>query len=155
MRGELSTLPTITAPAVLLIGGAEALAQTCTAALASIGVLLVRCTIAQAATWAAERRPLVIVLPPEVYEFDPDEFDALARDVGASLLRVEDSVPVPVLEMLLGAAVDVALARREQQGMPVLGLDDPFTAPPSRRKTAAVRRRSWMDLEASPPSSQP
>lgn len=151
MAGDPRTLPALTAPTVLLIGCSDAIARSCAAALANLGTLLKRCEIAQAANHVAECRPLVMVMPPEVYEFDPRELDALARDVGASLLRVEDDVPEPMLEMLLGAAVDAAVERRTKLGLAMIGLDDP---PPSRRKTAA-RRRSWMDLEVAPPSSQP
>ncbi|MFT3775123.1 MAG: hypothetical protein QM820_57990 [Minicystis sp.] len=140
----------MTAPTVLTIGCSTELQQRCADALAAIGAVLKHGELPQAPTLVAERRPLAIVLPQALYDFDPLEFDALARDVSASLLRVDDDMPTAMLELLLGAAIDAAIARRQKQGAVIVGLDDP-RAPPSVRKTAA-RRRSWMDLEA-PPSS--
>jgi len=42
-----------------------------------------------AATVVALHRPFAIVMSEDVYAFDAVEFDALARDVGATLVRVE------------------------------------------------------------------
>jgi hypothetical protein len=124
------------------------------AATKGIGALVKHCDLAQASTLVGERRPLAIVIPHELYEFDPAEFDALARDVRAALLRVDDDITVEELEALLGAAVEAALARRRKQGAIIVPPDDPRAAPASGRKTSPLRRQSWVDLEA-PPSSQP
>ncbi|APR85067.1 Hypothetical protein A7982_10416 [Minicystis rosea] len=99
----------------------------------------------------AELRPLAIVVTQEVYDFDPLEFDALARDVSSSLLRVEEDISEAMLELLLGAAIDASLARRREQGGLFLGMNEN----PSGRTTVPVRRHSWMDLEAPPSSAGP
>jgi hypothetical protein len=122
------------------------LEQRCGRALSTLGALFHRGTIENAATVVAERRPLVIVIPQDVYEFDPHEFDALARDVSASLLRVDDGVSEAMLEMLLGPALEAGMQRRQRQGAIFVEVDEP------RRSIA--RRRSWADLEAPPPSSR-
>lgn len=152
-RANQTTLTAVTAPTVLTIGCAPELQVLCARVLSSQKVLLKHCELAQAPTLAAAKRPLCIVIPEDLYEFDPQEFDALARDVGASLLRVEDGIPEEMLEMLLGAAVDAAMGRRRKQGARMVDVDDPLVDPESWRRTMA-RRRSSSDQEAAPPSSQ-
>ena len=44
--------------------------------------------LASAATVVATHRPFAIVMSEDVYAFDSAEFDALARDVNATLLKV-------------------------------------------------------------------
>ena len=136
----------MTAPTVLTIGCSPDLRARCTAALAVLGTRLMHGELAQAPNLVAQLRPLAIVLTQEVYDFDPREFDALARDVSASLLRVEEDISEAMLEMLLGAAIDAALARRKKQGALFLVADD------STARTT-VRRR--LDLEAPPSSAGP
>lgn len=140
----------MTAPTVLTIGCSPALQNRVAHALLVTGAILKHADLAQAPNLVAERRPLAIVIPEEVYEFDPEEFDALARDVSASLLRVEADITEEMLELLLGAAIDASLARRAKQGAVIVSVDDPRAIPPSWRRTAA-RRRSCLD--EAPPSS--
>jgi hypothetical protein len=109
---DSATLTAVAAPAVLAIGCAPDLVARCAQALGGIGVALRTCDFLNAATAVAERRPLALVLPDDLYAFDPEEFDALARDVRASLVRVEDEIVVAKLELLLTAAIDAAAARR-------------------------------------------
>lgn len=106
--------------------------------------------MAGAVTYIAERQPLVIVMPEDLYAFDAEEFDALARDVRASLLRVDEDIAEATLELLLGAALDAAIVRRRKQGAIIVSAE---LAPPSGRATTR-RAASWGDLDAAPPSSQ-
>ena len=152
-RGNQTTLTAVTAPTVLTIGCAPDLRALCAHCLGSIKAILKHSELAQAPTVAAQRRPLAIVIPEDLYEFDPHEFDALARDVGASLLRVEEDIQPEIFEMLLSAAVDAAMSRRRKQGALMVELDDPRVGPQSWRKTMPVRLSTATDLEA-PPSSQ-
>jgi hypothetical protein len=80
----------------------------------TLGVTLRECGFMTAPTVAAERRPLAILLPMDIYAFDPSAFDALARDVQASLVRVDEDIPAGQLELLLTAAVEDAAARRHE-----------------------------------------
>src|SRR4051794_30811508 len=105
------------APTVLTIGCSPQLRERCAAAITAIGAILLHGELAQAPTLVAERRPLAIVLPQALYDFDPEEFDALARDVSASLLRVEGDISEAMLELLLGAAIDASLERRARQSV--------------------------------------
>jgi hypothetical protein len=70
--------------------------------------------LVELATAAAARRPLAILFSADVYAFDPHEFDALARSVGARRLLVEDGEPTERLEArLLGALREAPTSREE------------------------------------------
>jgi hypothetical protein len=109
-----ATLPSFSPPTVLAVSCPPELVARCAKALGPMGLAVQECGFLVAATTAAERRPLVIVMVDDIYAFDPEEFDALARDVQASLVRVEEDIPVATLQLLLGAAVDDAAARRSE-----------------------------------------
>jgi hypothetical protein len=57
--------------------------------------------ISNAATVVATHRPFAIVMSEDVYAFDSAEFDALARDVNASLIRVDPAGGAAKLERTL------------------------------------------------------
>ncbi|WP_437595339.1 hypothetical protein [Sorangium sp. So ce590] len=82
-----------------------ALFSLCLAVAPGCGVLLHRCDAATAATIAAERRPLAIILSNSVYAKEPAEFDALARDVRSTLLRLDEEVSERELEAMLSGAL--------------------------------------------------
>jgi len=77
----------------------------CLGAAVRSGMLVHRCEVAAAATWAAERRPVLIVLSEAVFALDPEEFEALARDVRASLLKVDEDITERELEAMFSAAL--------------------------------------------------
>jgi len=108
------TLPALPSPTVLAVSCPPELVARCAGALLTIGVGLKECGFVSAATVAAERRPLAIVIVKDIYLFDPDAFDALARDVQASLVRVDEDIAGPTLELLLAAAIEDAAARRSE-----------------------------------------
>ena len=153
-NGDHTTLTAVVAPTVITIGCTLDLNRRCARALASTGVTLKDCEVSNAATTVAARQPLVIVLVEDVYAFDPEEFDALARDVRASLLRVEDDIAEAKLELLLGAAIDATLERRLQGGAAVA--QRPAPAAPRgetpRPSWASVRRKRSRsgEMEAAP-----
>jgi hypothetical protein len=69
--------------------------------------------LANAATVAATHRPFAIVMSEDVYAFDSAEFEALARDVNAALIRIEtDSATRAKLERLLMPRLGQAHRRR-------------------------------------------
>lgn len=90
------TLKHMQIPVALLVGGTERLISAVSDAALSAQVLVAECTVADAATMAAQMRPLVIVMPDEVYNFDRDGFEALARDVRSRLLTLADDDIDPV-----------------------------------------------------------
>ncbi len=151
--GDHTTLTAVAAPTVIAIGCPPELNARCTRALAATGVRLDDCEVSNAVTMVAERQPLVIVLVEDLYAFDPDEFDALARDVRASLLRVEEDIIEAKLELLLSAAIDATIERRKGGGDVVVLLPPPAVV---LGRTEVRRKRSRTgDGEAAPLSEGP
>ncbi len=171
-----STLPAFAAPTVLAIGCPPELVARSARALEGIGVALRTCDFLNAATAVAERRPLVLLLLEDLYRFDPEEFDALARDVRASLVRSKRTSRCPSSSScwrppstrrrpIAASSSGVGRGRRR----PVLEKDDREmgrrTQPnpallayhigqrlPSRVDLAAV---AWPSRSEEPPSSRP
>jgi hypothetical protein len=154
-----TTLRALNAPTVLAIGCPPELTARCAQALEGIGAVLAGADVVTAPTLAAARQPLAIVLMEDLYAFDPDEFDALARDVRASLVKVEEDISAAMLELLLSAAIDAALDRRRdaraagQQAVVRPALGDRAAPPPppasaQDRSTGRQRRPSFSDFEA-------
>src|ERR1041385_4300049 len=102
--GQITATP-IHVPSVLVVLDAAwpDLFGRCLGAAVRSGVLLHRCEVAGAATFATERRPLAIVMSQAVYDLDPDEFEALGRDVHAMLLKVDEDITERELEAMFSA----------------------------------------------------
>jgi hypothetical protein len=84
------TLEQIALVSIVVVGGPDTLieaARRC-AGDVSRGARVVRTQLANAANAIARERPFAIVLSDELYEFDAEEFDALARDVKAMVLAL-------------------------------------------------------------------
>lgn len=77
-------------PVTLVVGGTMELIKAVGQAALTAQVLVAECSVADVATTAAQMRPLVIVLPEHVYQFDAESFEALAIDVRSRLLRVSE-----------------------------------------------------------------
>jgi hypothetical protein len=104
-------------PMALVIGGDEALLRRLSEAALTAQVLLAECSTADATNTTAKLRPLVMIFPEIVYAFDPEGFEALARDVQAAVLRVNsDAIDRVALENELIALMMESELRREQQG---------------------------------------
>ena len=74
---------------VVVVGGPTKMIEAAKkAATAAAGAISVACPVSDAATTAAKNRPFALVMSQEVYEFDCDEFVALARDVKAELIAI-------------------------------------------------------------------
>jgi hypothetical protein len=94
-------------PSILVVMDAvwpELFARCLNAAMRS-GVLVHRCDLPAAATFAAERRPVAIVMSNAVHALDPKEWNALARDVRTMLLRVDEEVTERELEAMFSGAL--------------------------------------------------
>jgi hypothetical protein len=156
------TAPAIPAPSVLAVSCPPGLVSRCAGALLSIGIGLRECGFVNAATVVAERRPLVILIVKDIYSFDPDAFDALARDVQASLVRVDEDIPAATLELLLATAIDDAAARRSE-ALPAWPTSNEHSANGRRTVphpgligyTIGQRLLSPGDVGGPPPSSRP
>jgi hypothetical protein len=75
-------------PVALIVGGTEDLISAVSDAALTAQVLVAECSVADATNTAAQMRPLVMVMPEEIYDADSEGFDALARDVRARVMRV-------------------------------------------------------------------
>jgi hypothetical protein len=76
--------------AVVVIGGPDGLIEAVRRSIGKVAVArIVPTDVAGAATQVASARPFAIVISEEIYGFDSDEFDALARDVQAALITVQ------------------------------------------------------------------
>jgi hypothetical protein len=114
MPSDLPTAKISPAPVVLVVGCAPALVKRVRDAAIMGQALVIEAEVERAATMAAQTRPLVLVMPDEVYRADAAGFSALALDVRARLVALgDDAVPQRELEeMIVGAIVD-ADAHRE------------------------------------------
>lgn len=62
------------------------------------------CDLREMGRQATQRRPLAMIVPSYLHEFDPTEFDALARDVGAVLVVVDEALEQAELDALVAGA---------------------------------------------------
>ena len=76
----------MTVPVALVINGTPEIIGLLSQAAISAQLLIAECTRVDAPTIAAEMRPLIMVLPQQLYEQDSPGYDALARDVRAALM---------------------------------------------------------------------
>ncbi len=92
---EAPTIKPARVPVTLVVGGNDRLIGAVSEAAISAQLLVADCTVAEAASTAAELRPLVIVIPTVVYEADIEGYENLARDLRARLLVVQEDVLNP------------------------------------------------------------
>ena len=83
-----TALPQPGATVVVVGGPKELIDATRQAAGVAAAARVETAELANAATVVASVRPFAIVMSEDVYAFDSVEFDALARDVNATLLKV-------------------------------------------------------------------
>lgn len=82
---------------IVVVGGPDSLVEAVRRCAGGVsrGARVVRAQIQSAADHIARERPFAIVLSEELYAFDAEEFDALARDVRAIALALP-TLDVPV-----------------------------------------------------------
>ncbi len=95
------TSPVVALPSVLAIHCSEDLLRRCFSAAAQAGMTARECDLRTMGRQAMQRRPVAMIVPSYLHEFDPTEFEALARDVGAVLLVVDEAAGQPELDDLL------------------------------------------------------
>ncbi len=77
-------------PTIMAVGCSQSFVEMCRRATARAGVIVEPVQLDGLATLVASRKPLVLVVQRDIYDFDPSEFDLLARDVGSSLVIIEN-----------------------------------------------------------------
>lgn len=75
---------------VVVVGGPDTLIEAVRRCAGGVSrsARVIRTQIARAATDVARERPFAIVVSDPLYAFDPEEFDALSRDVKAVLIAI-------------------------------------------------------------------
>jgi hypothetical protein len=110
MDERITHAPTAPRPAFLVVGCRAVLLARCRAAADRVSVELECAELLALANVVATLRPLAILISADLYGFDPEEFDALARAVGAHRVLVEEGEPLDRLEERLREVVN---AQRE------------------------------------------
>jgi hypothetical protein len=114
-QNERTTAKPVHIPTVLAVGCSDALLSRCWDCLSGMSLMVRDCEPPRAATLAAARRPLVIVVASQVYALDADELEALARDVQATLVPLAEDADETELRATLTAAVREARRRPERR----------------------------------------
>jgi hypothetical protein len=97
-----TTIPQPVSIVVVVGGPRELVDATRHAAGVAAAARVETAELSTAATVVATHRPFAIVMSEDVYTFDAAEFDALARDVNATLLKIDtQSVPPSKFERVL------------------------------------------------------
>jgi len=110
---ERATARPVHLPTVLVVGCSSALLARCWDAVAPLGVMIRDCEARELATLVATRQPLAIVVQSALYALDPGELEALARDVRATLVKVDEQAGDRELEATLSLAVRATMRRRD------------------------------------------
>jgi hypothetical protein len=113
-KSRRPTLEHMPAISIVVIGGPDGLVEAVRRSFGRIAVArIVPTDVAGAATQVASARPFAIVISDEVYGFDSDEFDALARDVQAALITIRtDGVTARSLQERLDPRILEAYRKR-------------------------------------------
>lgn len=77
-------------PTVVVVGCSPSMNLRCWTIASGLGAIVVEAPIAEVTNVAARTRPLAIVIAEALFEFDPIELEALARDVRSSLVVLAD-----------------------------------------------------------------
>ena len=109
---EATTLRQFKIPVVLVVGGTEDLIAAVSEAALSAQVLVAECTVENATDTAAQMRPLVMIIPEDVFSSDSNNFEALARDVRAEILVVDEDAETSELQAELTKLMAKAEAKR-------------------------------------------
>lgn len=99
---------------VLVIACPSAVVNACQNAVLALGAKVHHAELVRdAATVAARTRPLVLVMPRSIYDFDAQEFDHLARDVGGVVMTLPDEglTKSALKNQLLGCMRDASRIR--------------------------------------------
>jgi len=149
---ERATAKPVNIPTVIAAGCSDALLARCWDALAGLGVMVRDCDLAALPTLAAARQPLAIVVPRAIYAADAEELDALARDVRATLIEVDDPSGAADLEATLSLAVRASMRRREGRSSSgrysiLPGDPIPSAAPAPSAPPASLVRPMTCELE--------
>jgi hypothetical protein len=139
---DRTTLAASSRSLLLAVGCTGALLAQCRTATTRLDATLQAVELASFAAQAALVRPLVILIAADLYGLDPEEFDGLARAVGAARVLVEIEEPVRRLEMRLVDALALTRAARARE------------AAQPRRPSSGIRWAAVPVIDAGPKLSR-
>ena len=112
-KSEDPTLRQMKVPIALIIDGDEKLIRELSKAALVAQVLVAECTARDAPTIAAEMRPLILAMSQRIFGKNREGFEALARDIRASMLVLPESgSSANELQALLESKMSEAEAQR-------------------------------------------
>ena len=111
MEDKLKTPKPVMLPSILVIGASAPFIERCRRSAVPLRAFIKHAGVRGSATEAARSRPRVLLMAHQTYATNPVEFDALARDVCAHLVRVESE---DIDDAELDAAVSDALAAADK-----------------------------------------
>lgn len=115
-RQPLSTIPDTRLPVLVLIAPSKATLAVCQEAMRHFAGGSVEVTdVKGATTLVAARKPFAVVLDEDVYAFDPREFQALGRAVGAEVITIPASAARGRLLARLLPELEAAYRRWERR----------------------------------------
>jgi hypothetical protein len=115
-RPPFSTIPERRLPVLVVIAPGRALLEACYETMHFVTAGRVEVAdVKNIATRVAAERPFAIVLEEDVFAFDPREFEALGKDVGAEIVTVPAEAAHDALLSRLLPALKGAFGRWEWQ----------------------------------------
>ena len=111
------TIKSVITPVVLVVEVAPEFAEQCLQAAQSLDVEVLVTTQDRVVPAAAEYRPFAIVMTDTLYEMYQADHEALAKDVGARIIRISDrGIPSEALKSLLSGTLLESTWRRGSSG---------------------------------------
>jgi hypothetical protein len=112
-RLQEDTLTELLIPTVVAVGCSKAFVEIVRRVTNRSGVLVEPEPLEGLSTIIARRKPLALLIHRDIYDFDPEEFDLLMRDVRGEVLVVEhEDMAFHALEQKLREALRGAERRR-------------------------------------------
>ena len=153
------TAPPAALATLLAVQCSADLLRRCAAAGGKVAMTVRGCDLVSMAEQSALRRPIAIIVPSYLHEFDPTEFEALAQDVAARLLVVDENISQADLDRLIGGARGRGVKRpRSGQGCySVVGgfaSEHPLPATPELVTRVRLRVNDAPDDENQPSRSR-
>jgi len=113
-RSKTETVKQRTTLTIVVVGGPEAMLHAAHRVAPSIAsARVVGANVEEVATVVAAHRPFAILVSADVIALDPSEFEALSRDVGATLVPVETHglTPIQICDAITAKLMDALNAR--------------------------------------------
>jgi hypothetical protein len=100
-------------PSILVIACAPVIVERCRITSHETGLSVHVSDLQGAYGLATERRPVALVLPDDLLDFEEREFADLAKDVGATMIQVDAHVCEREIGAMLAGAIDTYIRRRD------------------------------------------